>query len=67
VNAPMVMGTLSAIEMALNALNIPHGAGGVAAAIAQLARSTSADGDAREAQAAKPSPAEVEERVTAPA
>ncbi|MGL4290339.1 MAG: pyridoxal-phosphate-dependent aminotransferase family protein [Phreatobacter sp.] len=67
VNAPMVMGTLSAIEMALNALNIPHGAGGVAAAIAQLARSTSAHGDAKEAEAAKPSPAEVEERVTAPA
>ncbi len=38
VNAPMVLGTLSAIEMALQALHIPHGEGGVAAAVAALAK-----------------------------
>ena len=37
-NAPMVLGTLSAVEMALQALNIPHGSGGVAAAVASLAK-----------------------------
>ena len=37
VNAPMVLGTLSVIEMALAALNIPHGPGGVQAAIRYLA------------------------------
>jgi alanine-glyoxylate transaminase/serine-glyoxylate transaminase/serine-pyruvate transaminase len=36
-NAPMVLGTLGAIEMALKALKIPHGAGGVEAAIDYLA------------------------------
>ncbi len=35
-NAPMVLGTLGAIEMALKALKIPHGAGGVEAAITYL-------------------------------
>ena len=29
---------LSAVEMALQALNIPHGSGGVAAAVASLAK-----------------------------
>lgn len=38
-NAPMVIGSLSAVEMALKALGIPHGEGGVAAAIATLAES----------------------------
>jgi alanine-glyoxylate transaminase/serine-glyoxylate transaminase/serine-pyruvate transaminase len=38
VNAPMVLGSLSAVEMALQAQNIPHGAGGVAAAITHLAQ-----------------------------
>jgi alanine-glyoxylate transaminase/serine-glyoxylate transaminase/serine-pyruvate transaminase len=33
VNAPMILGTLSVVEMALAALNIPHGRGGVQAAI----------------------------------
>jgi alanine-glyoxylate transaminase/serine-glyoxylate transaminase/serine-pyruvate transaminase len=33
VNAPMMLGTLSVIEMALCALGIPHGRGGVQAAI----------------------------------
>ena len=37
VNAPMVLGSLSAIEMALKALGIPHGEGGMAAAVATLA------------------------------
>ena len=36
-NAPMVLGTLGAIEMALKALKIPHGSGGVGAAIETLA------------------------------
>ena len=35
-NAPMVIGTLGAVEMALKALKIPHGAGGVDAAIGYL-------------------------------
>lgn len=38
VNAPMVLGTLGAVEMALQALDIPHGSGGTAAAIAYLSR-----------------------------
>jgi alanine-glyoxylate transaminase / serine-glyoxylate transaminase / serine-pyruvate transaminase len=33
VNAPMVLGTLSVVEMGLNALGIPHGKGGAQAAI----------------------------------
>src|SRR5215470_16729208 len=33
VNAPMILGTLSVIEVALNALQIPHGKGGTTAAI----------------------------------
>ena len=39
VNAPMILGTLGAIEMALGALKIPHGRSGVGAAIAYLAES----------------------------
>ena len=38
VNAPMIFGTLSVIEMALGATGIPHGSGGVQAAITWLAR-----------------------------
>ena len=37
-NAPMVLGTLGAVEMALKALAIPHGSGGVQAAVEYLAR-----------------------------
>jgi alanine-glyoxylate transaminase/serine-glyoxylate transaminase/serine-pyruvate transaminase len=37
VNAPMVLGSLAAVEMALQAKGIAHGAGGVAAAIDHLA------------------------------
>lgn len=36
VNAPMVLGTLAAVEMALQTLEIQHGSGGTAAAIAYL-------------------------------
>ena len=36
INAPMVLGILSVIEMGLNALPIPHGEGGVQAAIEWL-------------------------------
>jgi alanine-glyoxylate transaminase/serine-glyoxylate transaminase/serine-pyruvate transaminase len=35
-NAPMVLGTLSSIEVGLKALGIPHGAGGVSAAVDYL-------------------------------
>lgn len=37
-NAPMVLGTLGAIEVALRALGLPHRAGGVQAAVAALGR-----------------------------
>jgi alanine-glyoxylate transaminase/serine-glyoxylate transaminase/serine-pyruvate transaminase len=37
-NAPMVLGTLGAVEMGLKALAIPHGSGGTQAAIDYLAR-----------------------------
>jgi len=37
VNAPMILGTLSVVEMALAALGVPHGRGGVQAAIDWLA------------------------------
>jgi alanine-glyoxylate transaminase / serine-glyoxylate transaminase / serine-pyruvate transaminase len=42
VNAPMVLGTLGAIEMALQALKIPHGRGGVQAAVEYLGAQVSA-------------------------
>jgi alanine-glyoxylate transaminase / serine-glyoxylate transaminase / serine-pyruvate transaminase len=41
VNAPMMLGTLGAIEMSLRALKIPHGSGGVQAAIDYLADNVS--------------------------
>jgi alanine-glyoxylate transaminase / serine-glyoxylate transaminase / serine-pyruvate transaminase len=41
VNAPMILGTLGVIEMALNALDIPHGKGGAEAAIDWLAENVS--------------------------
>ena len=37
VNAPMILGTLGAVEVGLNALAIPHGKGGVQAAIDWMA------------------------------
>src|SRR5882724_6106412 len=37
-NAPMVLGTLGAVEMGLKALAIPHGSGGVQAAVEYLGR-----------------------------
>ena len=39
VNAPMILGTLGVIEVALNALDIPHGKGGTKAAIEWLGES----------------------------
>jgi alanine-glyoxylate transaminase/serine-glyoxylate transaminase/serine-pyruvate transaminase len=42
VNAPMVLGTIGVVEVALNALNIPHGKGGTEAAIEYLGESVSA-------------------------
>jgi alanine-glyoxylate transaminase/serine-glyoxylate transaminase/serine-pyruvate transaminase len=37
-NAPMVLGTLGAVEMGLQALAIPHGSGGTQAAVDYLGR-----------------------------
>jgi alanine-glyoxylate transaminase/serine-glyoxylate transaminase/serine-pyruvate transaminase len=42
VNAPMILGTLSVIEMGLNALDIPHGKGGAQAAIDWLSEQVKA-------------------------
>jgi alanine-glyoxylate transaminase/serine-glyoxylate transaminase/serine-pyruvate transaminase len=42
VNAPMILGTLSVVEMALAALGLPHGRGGVTAAVEFLAKSVPA-------------------------
>ena len=42
VNAPMILGTLGVIEVALNALDIPHGEGGTEAAIQWLGESVTA-------------------------
>lgn len=42
VNAPMILGTLGVAEVALNALNIPHGAGGTEAAIKSLGANVAA-------------------------
>jgi alanine-glyoxylate transaminase/serine-glyoxylate transaminase/serine-pyruvate transaminase len=41
VNAPMILGTLGVIEVGLKALDIPHGKGGVTAAIEWLGESVS--------------------------
>ena len=40
-NAPMVLGTLGAVEMGLKALAIPHGSSGVQAAVEYLGREVS--------------------------
>jgi alanine-glyoxylate transaminase/serine-glyoxylate transaminase/serine-pyruvate transaminase len=42
INAPMVLGTLGVVEVGLNALHIPHGTGGVQAAIKRLSGSVRA-------------------------
>jgi alanine-glyoxylate transaminase / serine-glyoxylate transaminase / serine-pyruvate transaminase len=42
VNAPQILGTLGVIEVGLNALGIPHGEGGLEAAIKWLAESVTA-------------------------
>jgi alanine-glyoxylate transaminase / serine-glyoxylate transaminase / serine-pyruvate transaminase len=41
-NEPMILGTLASVEMALQVNKVPHGAGGVAAAMAYLAETTAA-------------------------
>jgi alanine-glyoxylate transaminase/serine-glyoxylate transaminase/serine-pyruvate transaminase len=42
VNAPMILGTLGVVEVALHALGIPHGRGGITAAIDWLGESVPA-------------------------
>ena len=42
VNAPMILGTLGVIEVGLDALDIPHGKGGLEAAIDWLGETVSA-------------------------
>jgi len=42
VNAPMILGTLGVVEVALNALNVPHGKGGTEAAIEYLGENVGA-------------------------
>src|ERR1700678_295188 len=42
VNAPMILGTLGVIEVGLHALHIPHGKGGLEAAVEWLGESVSA-------------------------
>jgi alanine-glyoxylate transaminase/serine-glyoxylate transaminase/serine-pyruvate transaminase len=42
VNAPMVLGTLGVVEAGLTALGIPHGKGGVQAAIDWLGQEVKA-------------------------
>jgi len=42
VNAPMILGTLSVVEMAMAALGMPHGRGGAQAAVEYLAKSVPA-------------------------
>ena len=44
VNAPMVIGALGAVEMGLAALGIPHGSGGVQAAVDYLGREVRPEG-----------------------
>jgi alanine-glyoxylate transaminase/serine-glyoxylate transaminase/serine-pyruvate transaminase len=43
VNAPMILGTLGVVEVALNALGISHGKGGTEAAIEWLGENVGAD------------------------
>jgi alanine-glyoxylate transaminase / serine-glyoxylate transaminase / serine-pyruvate transaminase len=47
VNAPMVLGTLAVVEMALGALDIPHGKGGVQAAVAWLGENVKPESEFR--------------------
>jgi alanine-glyoxylate transaminase/serine-glyoxylate transaminase/serine-pyruvate transaminase len=41
VNAPMILGTLAVVEVGLNALEIPHGKGGLEAAVSYLGENVS--------------------------
>jgi len=42
VNAPMIMGTLSGVEIGMQAVGLPHGKGGAQAAIDWLGQSVAA-------------------------
>ena len=42
INAPMILGTLAVVEVALNALEIPHGKGGLEASVSYLGENVSA-------------------------
>jgi len=42
VNAPMILGTLGVVEVGLNALQMPHGKGGLEAAVSYLGENVSA-------------------------
>jgi alanine-glyoxylate transaminase/serine-glyoxylate transaminase/serine-pyruvate transaminase len=42
VNAPMILGTLGVVEVGLNALEMPHGKGGLEAAVSYLGENVSA-------------------------
>ena len=42
VNAPMMLGTLGVVEVGLHALGIPHGSGGIQAAVDCLGESVPA-------------------------
>ena len=42
VNAPMILGTLGVVEVGLNALNMPHGKGGMEAAVSYLGETVAA-------------------------
>ena len=42
VNAAMILGTLGVVEVGLNALNMPHGKGGMEAAVSYLGESVAA-------------------------
>jgi len=42
VNAAMILGTLGVVEVGLNALKMPHGKGGMEAAVSYLGESVSA-------------------------
>ncbi|MBV8184602.1 MAG: hypothetical protein JOY76_07925, partial [Hyphomicrobiales bacterium] len=61
ITAATILGTLGVIETALGALSVPHGKGGVAAAIDYLARST-----AKTSTAAVEKPRSAAKKVEAP-
>jgi alanine-glyoxylate transaminase/serine-glyoxylate transaminase/serine-pyruvate transaminase len=42
INAPMILGTLGVVEVGLNALEIPHGKGGLEASVGYLGENVGA-------------------------